>query len=925
MTEDPQEQLRARIRFLGNLLGQTIIEQEGVEVFEQEEAIRAQAKAWRAGDRQAQGSITRLVSALVEDIPYTLAVLKAFTTYFQLVNLAEERQRVNVLRQRALIAHEERVPMSETLADAVRELRLEGLTAGDVRVLLQKLFIAPVFTAHPTETKRRTVRAKLKTIESILFDLDMLDLLPQEVEALFVQLRETLMLLWQSDETRSRPPTVMDEVRNVLYFFENTLYELVPRVYRELERSLGEEFPGEVFDVPSFLRYGSWVGGDRDGNPFVDIAVTEEALRAQKDLVLRLHAQSVEGLYYQLSSATTRVDFSSEFRESLSRDFQLLPPEESATLALFEQEPYRQKLIMMYRRLEATRTANQHTWGERAFDPRAYGHVDEFLRDLKIIRDSLRHNKGARAAEGQLADLIRAVEVFGFHLATIDMRQHSERHRSAMAEILSQCGIEADYEALAEEDRIALLSREITGKRPLTALLDFSEETNETVRLFRLVRRAQHTLGEAAVQTYIISMTTEISHVLEVTLLARDAGLFGKIDVTPLFETVEDLRHAPMIMGQLFENQAYRKHLAERGDRQQIMIGYSDSNKDGGYLMANWMLFRAQSKLADVCDGHGVKLLLFHGRGGTLGRGGGPANRAILAQPIESIRGRIKITEQGEVISNRYSNPEIAHRHLEQLVNAVLLTRGERTHQVEEIHWFATMDELSKLAFASYRELVENPRLLRYFHDATPIDQIVNLNIGSRPARRRSASGIQDLRAIPWVFAWTQSRVNLPSWYGVGSALSKWVNGSGDSQEPSTSKARLTLLRDMYQNWLFFRTVLDNVQAGLSKSDMQIASLYADLTDEVTREEIYGRITAEHALTERMVLDVTGFSELLQNEAWLQNSIQLRNPYVDPMNYIQVALLAVLRDDPDAPDAGEIENAVLLSVNGVAAGLQNTG
>jgi phosphoenolpyruvate carboxylase len=927
MPTDPQERLRYWIRTLGNLLGETIIEQEGRELFEQEEAIRAEAKAWRMGDRQAQGTITRLVSALIDDLPYALAVLKAFSTYFQLVNLAEERQRVDTLRRRMRAADDHGVPMQETLADAVRQLRLEGLAADDVQVLLDKLFIAPVFTAHPTETTRRTVRAKLKTIESILYDLDMVDLLPRERVAKIEQLREAIVLLWQSEETRSRPPTVMDEVRNVLYFFEQTVYDLVPRVYAELERSLHAEYPDAKFEVPPFLRYGSWVGGDRDGNPYVDCEVTEEALRAQKDLVLKLHAQAVESLYYQLSSAITRVGFSEEFLSSLQQDVELVPQDERGMLELFEQEPYRQKLLLMYRRLEATRLANQRPWTEKVRNPRAYASVDEFLRDIRLIRDSLLANKGERIAGGKLADLVRAVEVFGFHLATLDVRQHSSRHRSAVAEILRQDGLEEDYERLEEDGKVRLLSQEINSNRPLTALLDFDEETNETVRSFRLIRRAQNTLGEAAIQTYIISMTTDVSHVLEVTLLARDSGLMGKIDITPLFETVEDLLRAPMIMGKLFASEAYRKHLSLRGDRQQIMIGYSDSNKDGGYLMANWMLFRAQSKLADVCDAHGVKLLLFHGRGGTLGRGGGPANRAILAQPIESIRGRIKITEQGEVISNRYSNRDIAHRHLGQLVNAVLLTRGERQHQVEELKWYAAMDEMSKLAFSSYRELIDNPSLLRYFHEATPIDQIVRLNIGSRPASRKAASGIQDLRAIPWVFAWMQSRVNLPSWYGVGTAISEWIQGANGSHGlgPVTMQERRDLLRDMYENWLFFRTVMDNVQVGLLKSDMRIASLYADLTDDVTRYEVFGRLLAEHELTEQMLLDVTGYTDLLQNESWLRNSIQLRNPYIDPMNFIQVALLAILRDDASLANVDEVENAVLLSVNGVAAGLQNTG
>ena len=546
-------------------------------------------------------------------------------------------------------------------------------------------------------------------------------------------------------------------------------------------------------------------------------------------------------------------------------------------------------------------------------------------RDLEMIRKSLCENMGERVAKGQLAELIRAAEVFGFHLATLDIRQHAARHRSAITEVFDLFGLEPGYEQMAEPDRVGLLGSEIMSKRPLTALLDFSEDTNETIRLFRLIRKAQGSLGATAIQTYIISMTTQVSNVLEVLLLARDAGLFGEVDIAPLFETVEDLRAAPAIMAQLFENDAYRQHLAKRDNRQQIMIGYSDSNKDGGYLMANWMLFRTQSKLAEVCDAHGVKLLLFHGRGGTLGRGGGPANRAILAQPVESIRGRCKVTEQGEVISNRYSNPDIAHRHLEQLVNAILLTSPQRPHQAQEPQWFSAMDALSERALAAYRQLVDNPSFLRYFHDATPIDQIAKLNIGSRPARRTATAGIADLRAIPWVFAWTQSRVNLPSWYGVGAAIAGWMQEQDDDGQDSTAHARLALLRSMYENWPFFRTVLDNVQVGLAKSDMQIASLYAGLTDDETRSEIFGRILEEHELSKRMVLAVTGNARLLENEAWLRSSIQLRNPYVDPMNFIQVALLAILRDDPDAPDAEDVENAVLLSVNGVAAGLQNTG
>jgi phosphoenolpyruvate carboxylase len=941
MATDSQDRLRYWIRTLGNLLGETIIEQEGKELFDQEEEIRALAKAWRGGEESAQSQITHLVSHLVEDPPRALAVLKAFSTYFQLVNLAEENQRVHILRQRAAVADERGVAEAETIAHAVHRLQSEGVQADEMRELLHELLIMPVFTAHPTESKRRSVLFKLKTMANILHEMDSVKLLPSERAEKEEQLRENIVLLWQSDEMRDRPPTVMDEVRNGLYFFETTLFDLLPQIYREMEKALAECYPDETFDVPVFLRYGSWVGGDRDGNPFVDLATTEEALRAHKDVVLELYERKVEELYNHLTTGLNRGGFSSEFMESLQRDLMMIPNSEREVLDRFEQEPYRQKLIMMFRRIEAARAENRMAWQDRKPDARAYHDVTEFLTDLRLIRDSLAQNKGERMAKGQLSTLIRQAQVFGFHLATLDVRQHSARHRSAMAEVLARYGLVNEYEAMPEADRIAILSREIVNPRPLTARLDFSEETNETIGLFRLIKQAREIIGPDSIQTYIISMTTQVSHMLEVLLFVRDAGLLGQIEVVPLFETIEDLSAAPKIMTKIFQNAAYLQHLAMLGNRQQIMIGYSDSNKDGGYLIANWMLFRAQRGLAKVFDQHHVKLLLFHGRGGTVGRGGGPANRAILAQPPESVRGRIKLTEQGEVISGRYSNSDIAHRHLEQLISAVILTSGRRPQYEQESRWGEVMDVLSERAFRKYRQLVESDAFLQYFHDTTPLAHISLLNIGSRPARRKSSRDISDLRAIPWVFAWTQSRVNLPSWYGVGAALANWVEGddsTGDADEKNGSEnrgtkngvteesaKRLTQLSEMYQNWPFFRTVLDNVQMGLCKGDMPIASLYAELTDSATREEVFTDLHAEYERTKKMVLAITGYTELLENESWLQRSIKLRNPYVDPMNYIQVAVLEKLRDQPEAPDASELQAAVLLSVNGVAAGLQNTG
>ena len=924
MATDVQDRLRYWVRTLGNLLGETIVEQEGEETFLLEEELRSLAKSWRAGEQSAHDQITHLVSQVVKDPPRALAMLKAFSTYFQLVNLAEEDQRVHILRQRAVVAHERGVPFTETIAHAVRRLQAEGMDAQEMRELLRELLVIPVFTAHPTEAKRRTVLFKLKKMAEILRELDRADLLPLERADKEAQLRENIVLLWQSDEMRDRPPTVLDEVRHGLYFFETTLFELLPKIYREMEKALADCYPGEEFTVPIFLRYGSWVGGDRDGNPYVNVSVTEETIRTQKDVVLEQYKREVESLYNHLTSGVSRIDFSSVFIESVRRDLMLVPESEREVLDRFEQEPYRQKLIMMFRRLEATRIENQQNWKERKLNPRAYRNVGEFLADLHLIRQSLLENKGERMARGQVSTLIRQVEVFGFHLATLDIRQHSSRHRSAMAEVLARYGLASDYEKMPEADRVAILSREIMNPRPLTARLDFSEETNETLGLFRLIRQAREVIGPEMIESYIISMTTEVSNMLEVLLFVRDAGLMGQIDVVPLFETIEDLRAAPQIMTKLFRNAAYDQHLTQRDHRQQIMIGYSDSNKDGGYLIANWMLFQAQRGLAKVCDEFGVKSLLFHGRGGTVGRGGGPANRAILAQPPESVRGRIKLTEQGEVISGRYSNADIAHRHLEQLISAVMLTSGRRPHHEKEASWGKVMDQLSEIAYRQYRQLIENPVFLKYFHETTPLEHISLLNIGSRPTRRKSSPGIADLRAIPWVFSWTQSRVNLPSWYGVGTALAEWVGAEGSSGGAGEG-SRLAQLSEMYQNWLFFRTVLDNVQMGLLKGDMAIASLYAELTDEQTRAEIFSDLQTEYDLTKRMVLAVTGYSELMENESWLQRSIKLRNPYVDPMNYIQVAALKQLREQADTAGADALRAAVLASMNGVAAGLQNTG
>ena len=955
---DADTRLRWTVRQLGNLLGETIVEQEGQAIFELVEELRSLTRAQRQGDPSAGARIEQRTNRLVDDLEGTLGVLKAFTTYFQLVNLAEEQQRVRVVRQRRARAEEEGRPMPETIAAAVEGLRAGGTPPRELRHLLQELLIQPVFTAHPTEAKRRTILLKLLDLAKMLRDLDANVLLSSEKEATWEQIREIVVSLWQSDVNRERRPDVLDEVREGLSFFDTTLFDLLPAIYGELKQSLERVYPGEDFGdaaeesaghLPTFLRYGSWIGGDRDGNPFVTQDVTEGALRQQKQQALELYRRTVVGMYGHLSVAHTRGGFSQEFLDSLARDLERAPESDKARLERFSLEPYRQKMILIYRRLGATMAQNRERWEAQRPDPWAYRNASEFTNDLELIQRSLRQNKGSRLASGRFARLVQQARIFGFHLASMDIRQHSDRHREAVAELLNRYNQPRDcyydYMTLPERERTQLLVEEIESPRPLTARLQYSEETNETVALFRLIRQAHERIAPEAIGAYIISMTTSVSHVLDVLLLAKDAGLFGQIDIAPLFETIEDLLSAPDVMRTLFESQIYRQHLALRDNRQEIMIGYSDSNKDGGYLRSTWTLYQAQKRLAETCSDHGVKLTLFHGRGGSIGRGGGPANRAILAQPPGSVQGRIKITEQGEVVSARYSNRAIAQRHLEQLVNAVLLAsceksqplnvgkegngkgeeRGENSSRSLEENWAEILEESSERSERKYRTLVENPAFLRYFHEATPIEQLAQMNIGSRPAKRRETTDISDLRAIPWVFAWTQSRVNLPGWYGLGTGLR------------AESPQRMAVLQSMYRDWPFFRTVIDRAQLSMRRADMTIATLYASLADADTRRAVFGKIIEEFRLTEQIILGITGQDALLDNELWLQRSINLRNPYVDPLNYIQVALLHRQRTaseqtaedssggDMHAEEDPRLRQAILLSINGIAAGLQATG
>ena len=908
-------ELKSTIRTLGDLLGQTITHQESAAVLELEEKIRGLAKKGRTGDQAALKELRETIDELIEDEDATDANLKAFSTYFQLVNLAEEHERVRVLEERAEAAYVSNKPMDETISHALHELKAEGFNAKEVQAMLGQMLIMPVFTAHPTESRRRTTRQILKRVSELLAKLDSKDLFHQQQDQLKDLLLDYVVLLWQSSEMRDRRPTVMDEVRNTgLYFFENTLFDLVPRIYEQLETDLADVFPGHDFDVPAILRYGSWIGGDRDGNPFVTNEITIEALQAQKKLVLELYRKEVLTMYELLSCSRDRAEFSEAFDASLVADRKLMPEYEFKLIDRFKQEPYRAKLVMMHRRLLSTsRLIGADEDEIKAIDQkRAYQSAEEFRADLKLVKDSLESNKGQRLVRGRFNRLLRSVDVFGFHLASMDIRQHARHHRQAADELLP------GYEGVDDTKRVELLTKHLQSDAPLDQSVA-SDEVKDLLGLFDVIQSTQVSNGDHAMETYIISMTESVSNMLEVLLLAKNAGLFGRIDIVPLFETVDDLLAASDTMKAMFEHPVYAEHLKLRGQSQQIMIGYSDSNKDGGFMRANWMLFTAQRQMAKACKDHDVTLTLFHGRGGSLGRGGGPTNRAILAQPPESVRGRIRITEQGEVVSSRYSEPAIAKRHLEQLVHAVLCSTGHRKADDADIQvWAGVMDQLSSSAYKKYRGLVEHPRFLAYFQTATPIDQIGLWNIGSRPAHRRATKSLDDLRAIPWVFAWTQSRANVPSWYGVGTGFNLFLE-AGDANE------RMEQLQTMYRKWPFFRTMLSNVHLGMGRADMEIASLYAELADKGDADVIFSDIKEEFELSEKMLLQVTGAQKILDTEPWLQRSIRVRNPYVDPLNYMQVALLRKLRQDPEGPDADHYRQCLIQSINGIAAGLQNVG
>jgi phosphoenolpyruvate carboxylase len=916
-----QRALSADIHFLGDLLGGTIRRLAGADALALVEDVRARTKALRL--QPSVDEARRLRDRLDQlDLPALRTLIRAFSVYFDLTNLAEQQARVRAIRLRTLEAAPQ--PLAESPEAALRQLRERGVDAGRVADLLQRALVCPVFTAHPSEARRRTVLEKLEAVSHQLQRLEYTTLLPHERERALAAIGDEVETFWLTDTVRAGRPGVLDEVRQSLDVVESSLLDVVPRVYRDVEAALQRVYPEHVWNVPAFLRFGSWIGGDRDGHPHVTHTVTAEAIRLQQETLLRHYLGRIDELGRQLSHAEPHVQAGPALRGALARDAALLP--EVGVRA--DREPYRAKCRFIAAKLRRTLEylhGLEPRWHVEDHRPPSgvYMGRQEFLDDLAVLTDDLRRAGARAAAAGPVHDLTRLVQVFGTHLMTLDVRQNAARHGQALDEILAWACVTPRYTKLSPNERFDCLVRELQHTRPLIpAHLPFSADTAEVVHTFRTVAAILEQQCPEAVETYLISGAAESAHVLEVLLLAREARLFrpaegvSRLNVVPLLETLESLKQAPTIVQRLLTLPVYRRHLELRGNLQEVMIGYSDSNKESGFLQSAWSLYRAQRALGDIGRRTGITVQIFHGRGGAIGRGGGPANIAILAQPPGTVDGRLRLTEQGETIADRYGHHGIAERHLGQVLNAVL----RHSFAIDEDHpepgWERILDRLAERACRHYQALVHGtPEFLTYFEQATPIAEVSQLKIASRPARRTLAQTIDQLRAIPWVFSWMQSRHTLPGWYGLGSAV-----GDHLAEYP----ADLAALQAMYQRWHFWRTLIDNAQMILAKADLTIARLYADLVeDQAMAARIHGRITDEYQRTVEVILQVTGQQALLERAPVLQHSIQRRNPYVDPLSFIQLVLLKRLR--AGAGPREELLSGVLESINGIASGLKNTG
>lgn len=914
------------IRLLGRILGDVIREQEGQPTFDLIERIRQLSVAYRRhDDRSAERKLQTLLAGLSHE--QTTRVVRAFTYFSHLANLAEDRHHIRRRHVHECAGHVQ----TGSVAAALQRLQAAGCDHPAIAQALAHSYIAPVLTAHPTEVQRKSLLDTEREIAQLLLVRDALT--PAELASNEELLQARVTQLWQTRLLRTSKLSVADEIDNALSYYESTFLRQIPRLYRELEQQLGQD------ELPAFLHMGQWIGGDRDGNPNVTADTLDYALRHQAEVALRHYLTEVHELGRELSMSATLVQ--------VSPAMQALADASPDTSEHRVDEPYRRALTGMYARLAAT--LRQLCGGEAArhavHPQNPYRSAEELLADLRVIRDSLRANHASALVAQRLAPLIRAVEVFGLHLATVDLRQSSDQHEAVVDELLARARLHPNYSALDEADKRALLLQLLNDARPLRVQgVSYSEHAQSELAIFDTARRLRQQYGPRAIRHYIISHTESVSDLLEVLLLQKEAGLLtgplsgapglhavegpalAQLIVVPLFETIADLRQAEPIMREFYALPGIAEMVQRSGAEQDIMLGYSDSNKDGGIFTSNWELYRAERALAALFDqlqaSHGIAMRLFHGRGGTVGRGGGPSYQAILAQPPGTVRGQIRLTEQGEVIASKYANPEIGRRNLETLVAATLEATLLPQAKPVPKSFLDAAAELSQASMDAYRKLVYGtPGFTEYFFAATPIREIAGLNIGSRPASRKASQKIEDLRAIPWGFSWGQCRLTLPGWYGFGTAVEHYLK-SGDALKEGPD-ARLKRLQKMYRQWPFLRTLLSNMDMVLAKSDLTLARRYAGLVpDAKLRRKIFSAIEAEWQRTQQALTQITGENDRLAGNPALARSIEHRFPYIDPLHHVQVELLRRYRAGEDSP---RLQRGIHIAINGIAAGLRNTG
>lgn len=925
--------LKENIRYLGRILGEVIKDNEGEKTFETIEAIRQSAvKFHREGDLEFTQKLDGLLKELTNS--QTISVARAFSYFKHLVNIAED------LHSNYQSRLEESTEAPGGVASSIRSFKEEKLTLKQIDDFFKSALISPVLTAHPTEVQRKSLLDTEQVISSLLANKAQL-MSRQETEKNSRMLYAAVTALWQTRMLRFDKLTVDNEIDNALSYYRLSLLNAIPELLQDLEQDIGDLFGGDVlaksgnerYHLPSFLQMGSWIGGDRDGNPNVNAATLDTATIQQSTVAFEHYLREINSLYKELTPTTRLVKVSQELLDLASTSQDQSPHRQD--------EPYRLAIMAVMGRLSLSfqkligGEASLHIDTNVIENLKAYTCANELLADLNIIANSLIKNHGALLVYPRLGKLIKAVETFGFHLATIDLRQSSDVHEAVLKELFVNAGFSFDYAALNEAEKINILLEELRQPRLLySPFQQYSDLLQTEMNVIRKAREVRAKFGSRTVRHYIISHTETMSDLLEVALLQKEAGLLRgawgsssiemELNIVPLFETIEDLRNAPKIMSEWLSLLGIRHLIRHQGNEQEIMLGYSDSNKDGGFLTSNWELYKAEVYLVELFSQADVRLRLFHGRGGAVGRGGGPTYQAIMAQPLGTVAGQIRLTEQGEIIANKFSDPKVARRNLEAFIAATIdasLFPQDQLPQTQRRAYEMLMDQLSASAMHAYRELVyETPRFAEYFFSSTPISEIADLNLGSRPASRKATQRIEDLRAIPWGFSWGQCRLLLPGWYGFGSAINDYLSASKDETD---KKHRLEILRGMLAAWPLFKTLISNMDMMLAKTDLNIAACYSELVqDEILRCTVFERIQREHALTNQALNLILQSTERLANNPTLANSIKNRLPYLDPLNHLQVALIKRHRN-------GEtdvlVKRAIHLTINGIAAGLRNTG